>query len=121
MRFKIDENLPPEAVDVLRTRGHDVLTVRDQNLTGAADQVITGACTAENRVFVTMDLDFSDIRAYPPGEHQGLVVFRLARQSRRNVLSCLTHLLPLLETEQLTGRLWIVGETEIRIRGGNEP
>ncbi len=30
MQFKLDENLPPAAADLLRGRGHDVMTVYDQ-------------------------------------------------------------------------------------------
>lgn len=31
MRFKTDENIPTEAVDLLRAAGHDVVTVFDQD------------------------------------------------------------------------------------------
>ena len=65
---------------------------------------------------VTFDLDFSDIRAYPPDEHQGLLVLRLKRQDRDHVLRTFERLLPLLEQEDIAGRLWIVDENRIRIR-----
>ena len=32
MQFKLDENLPPPAADLLRSLGHDVMTVYDQGL-----------------------------------------------------------------------------------------
>ncbi len=37
MRFKLDENLPPEAAAFLRDRGHEVPTVWDQGLRGRPD------------------------------------------------------------------------------------
>jgi predicted nuclease of predicted toxin-antitoxin system len=37
MKFKIDENLPVEAAELIRNEGYDAVTVWDQNLGGAAD------------------------------------------------------------------------------------
>lgn len=116
MRFKIDENLPIDAALLLVNAGHDALTVLDQNLNGAADTRIATVCREEQRAIVTFDLDFSDIRKYPPSEYHGLVVLRLLRQDRDYVLDELTRLLPVLEQETLSGTLWIVDEDRIRIR-----
>jgi len=37
IRFKVDENLHPEAAMFLRDHGHDAVTVWDQNLRGTSD------------------------------------------------------------------------------------
>ena len=66
MNFKIDENLPVEYVDLLSAAGYSSETVVEENLTGADDAVVTGVCEKENRILLTLDLDFSDIRSYPP-------------------------------------------------------
>ncbi|MCP3957168.1 MAG: hypothetical protein GY719_04890 [bacterium] len=116
MRFKIDENLPVDLAKLLRESGHDAETVYDEDLIGAPDPEIVALCQSENRVVVTFDLDFSDIRAYPPAEHQGLVVLRLKRQDRDHVLKTMERLLPLFEEEEIAGKLWIVDEERIRIR-----
>ena len=76
MRFKIDENLPVDAAESLRDAGHDALTIDDQQMVGDSDPKIAAVCQSEQRAIVTLDLDFSDIRAYPPGEYHGLVVLR---------------------------------------------
>ncbi|MBS0167289.1 DUF5615 family PIN-like protein [Nitrospira sp. CMX1] len=34
MRFKLDENLPPDASTLLSNSGHDALTIWDQGLQG---------------------------------------------------------------------------------------
>ena len=39
MKFKIDENLPVEAADILRGAGFAADAVGDENLTGADDAV----------------------------------------------------------------------------------
>ena len=68
MRFKADENLPVEAAEVLRGSGHDAQTVLEQQLGGTADSGLAVLCQREGRALVTLDLDFADIRAYPPAE-----------------------------------------------------
>jgi predicted nuclease of predicted toxin-antitoxin system len=66
MQFKTDENMPVEAADDLRQAGHDTLTVADQHLAGQPDERVAEICRTERLALVTLDLDFSDIRAYPP-------------------------------------------------------
>jgi len=63
--FKIDENLPQDAAELLRAHGFDAETVLQENLAGAEDGVIADAIQRESRVLITLDLDFSDIRTYP--------------------------------------------------------
>jgi predicted nuclease of predicted toxin-antitoxin system len=77
MQFKIDENLHSDAANLLRQHGHDALTVHEQGLRGEADVDIASVCRQEERAIVTLDLDFSDIREYPPEEYYGIVVLRL--------------------------------------------
>ena len=116
VRFKTDENLPIEVVEQIKASGHDALSVVDQGPGGAPDPSIAQVCTAEDRVLVTLDTDFSDIRAYPPGSHPGIIVFRLARQDKQTVLDVTKRLLVALETEVLAGALWVVDERRIRVR-----
>jgi predicted nuclease of predicted toxin-antitoxin system len=116
MQFKIDENLHESVAALLRKHGHDAVTVHDQHLTGGADDNLAEVCRLEARAILTLDLDFADIRAYPPGRYAGIVVFRLHRPSRKRVDEVLRRLIPLLETEPLQGRLWIVDDEGFRVR-----
>ena len=117
MRFKTDENLPIDVADLLRLAGHDALTVFDQRLIGEDDKRILDICKEEGRTLITLDLDFSDVRSYPPQEYLGLIVLRLHRQDKSYVLETIRRIIPLFEQEQIEGRLWIVEENRIRIRG----
>lgn len=117
MRFKTDENLHPDASVFLSARGHDAITVWDQGLRGTLDEDLAQVCKQEGRVLVSLDLDFSDIRAYPPEEFPGILVLRLRSQDSKSVLAVLRRLLPLLEREAPAGQLWVVDETGVRIRG----
>lgn len=117
MKFKIDENLPAELTEMLRAAKHDAENVFDEKLVGESDQNIISVCQAEKRCLITLDLDFSDMRAYPPEQFQGLIVLRLRRQDKPYVMEITRKLVPLLEQEILPGRLWIVEENRVRIRG----
>ena len=116
MLFKIDENLPVEVAELLRDSGHDALTVLDQQLGGQPDRTIGGILRDEKRALMTLDLDFADIRAFPPGEYAGLILFRLPVQDKHSILSLVKRVIPLLSREPLVGTLWIVDPTAIRIR-----
>jgi len=116
VRFKIDENLPVELGAELRDAGHEAASVHDQRLVGTSDRRLSEVCKIEGRIFVTLDLDFADIRTYPPDEHPGLIVLRLSRQDKAHVIDMFRRTLNALGHEPVEGRLWIVEEKRIRIR-----
>lgn len=115
MQFKIDENLPPELADLLAAAGHDASTVPGERLGGAADPEIAAVCQQEGRILITLDLDFADIRFYPPGSLPGIVVMRLDDQNKDNLLRVFSWLITNLDPS-LLGNLWIVEEDRIRAR-----
>lgn len=115
MRFKIDENLPIEVAEMLLNEGHDALTVLDQQMCGDTDDQIAAVCQRERRIIVLLDLDFANIRAYPPRDFSGLIVLRLKKQDKVHALEVFKRLLRTLSSEQLEKRLWIVDENRIRI------
>ncbi len=119
MKFKIDENLPAEAAGILRDAGFVADTVADESLSGADDDVVAATSWSERRVLVTMDLDFANIRAYPPGEHCGIIVLRVKRQDKPNVLTYVRRLAAALPRRDPTGELWIVDGNRIRFRQGS--
>ena len=115
-RFKLDENLPRDALIFLAGAGHDAHSVSDERLGGGADAGVLEACLNEDRILVTLDLDFADIRAYPPSEHRGIWVLRPVTQSIGNILAVLRGAMALLAKEPTDKRLWIVEQTRVRIR-----
>ena len=116
MQFKIDENLHIDVADYLRQHGYDAMTVNEQGLQGQSDDVIANICQQESRVLVTLDLDFADMRRYPPNRYAGLLVLRLTDQSRISVLRTMMRIQPLFQAEPMDGQLWIVDEHQLRIR-----
>jgi len=116
MKVKIDENLPQEIANLFRDAGHDAITVGDEGLSGRPDGMIASRVRGEERVLLTLDLDFSDILAYPPERYVGLAVLRLNRQDRQHVLQVIMRLIPVFAREDPKGHLWIVEEDQVRIR-----
>jgi predicted nuclease of predicted toxin-antitoxin system len=118
MRFKVDENLHPEVAVHLCAAGHDAMTIFAQGMRGYADDKIAAVCQQEQRVILTLDLDFSNIRRYPPQDHAGIIVLRPGNKGRASVMRTLNQFMPLLATVPLIGHLWIVEEQRVRIRSG---
>lgn len=116
-RIKVDENLPESIAQMLRSSGHDAIGVRDQGLAGAPDERVAGVCRSEGRALLTFDLDFADIRLHPPESSAGFIVLRLARQDADYASAAVARIVPLLSAEDLAGKLWIVDELAVRIRG----
>lgn len=116
MRFKIDENLPIETADILQQAGHDAMTVHAENLVGTNDRTLAVVCGDEDRILISLDLGFADIRSYPPEGSPGFIVIRSKRQDKPTVLGIIHNLTVALEKEIVAGKLWIVEEKRIRIR-----
>jgi predicted nuclease of predicted toxin-antitoxin system len=81
VRFKLDENLSPSLAEMFAAAGHEAHSVAQQRLGGQPDALVIEVCSGEQRVFVTLDLDFSNNLAYPPVEFAAIVVLRLADQA----------------------------------------
>jgi predicted nuclease of predicted toxin-antitoxin system len=118
LRFKTDENVHPEAAALLRKHGHDALTVWDQNLRGGRDPELAATCREEQRVLLTLDRGFGNIRSYPPEHFPGLIILQIDSQSRQAVVATIERLLPSLERKSLDGCLWVVDGHRIRERRG---
>ncbi len=111
MLFKLDENLPVEIAELLSDLGHDAKTIKDQRLQRVNDRVLLERCDKEN---------FSDIRTYPPQEHEGIIILRVGNQSKKHVIGVFKRILPLIDQEPINKRLWLVEENAVRIRGENK-
>ena len=120
MKFKIDENLPVEISELLYSAHQDTVTAMDQGLRGADDSLIIDACLREGRVLVTLDLDFADVRVYPPQQFPGFMVLRVRQQNKHHLIAVFQQVIPLIKQEPVEHQLWIIEENRVRIRGEEE-
>lgn len=107
MKLKIDENLPAECAGILSRGRLRADTVADEGLTGADDAALAAKTRSEGRVLVTLDLDFANIRAYPPAEYAGIIVLRPKKQDKQSVLELVHRLALVLVNHPPTGELWM--------------
>jgi predicted nuclease of predicted toxin-antitoxin system len=117
VEFKIDENLPSEACRILQDAGHGAVSVLDQELGGHPDSDIAIVCKTEGRALITLDTDFGNILAYPPAGFPGIIVIRTKDQAKPTVLNFVHRIVAALQSHSLPGRLWIVENDRMRIRG----
>ena len=115
MKFKTDENLSDEVAEYFRECEHDAVSVLEEGLGGHNDDRIAEVCLEEDRILVTLDRGFSDIRKYVPSRFPGMIVLRSKLQGRNAILGLIQQLLPSLDGKSLRGRLWIVEPGRIRI------
>lgn len=116
LRFKLDENIPREAEVLLSGSGHDSHSVISEDIAGCPDEELIEVCRREQRILVTLDLDFSDIRLYPPALHSGIWILRPPSQSVSAICSLLERALSMLKVEPAERHLWIVDIERVRIR-----
>ena len=114
--IKLDENLGRTHVDILRNAGYEADRVHDQGLSGATDATVWERVCAEGRFFVTLDLDFSDVRRYPPGTHPGILLIRSRSRSRPAVTEVLSRVIVERSLDELRGCLAVADESFTRIR-----
>ncbi len=74
MKLKLDENLSRHLKPALVSLQHDVVTVIDEDLLSQPDPIVAAAAKSEGRILLTLDLEFADLRKYPPGSHPGIIL-----------------------------------------------
>ncbi|CAH2570659.1 hypothetical protein PRNO82_00047 [Planktothrix rubescens] len=116
MLIKLDENMSVAHAEFLRQMGYDCDRVTDEGLSGADDEIVWQEACAEGRFFITLDLDFSDVRRFPPGTHPGILLLRSRSRSRQYVLDVLSRVVSEQPLETLQGCLVVADEMQTRIR-----
>ncbi|MGH9432693.1 MAG: DUF5615 family PIN-like protein [Terriglobia bacterium] len=116
MRLKLDENLPRSLKEKLRALEHDVRTVEDENLLSRPDTVVAGAAREEGRILLTLDVEFGDLRKYPPGNHPGIILFRPRSFGLMTVQRFVEEFARQTDLQVLTKCVVVVDPNRIRVR-----
>ncbi len=116
MRIKLDENLPSTLAALLAELGHDSDTVPGEGLAGQCDRVVWEAAQESERFLITQDLDFADLRRYVASGHHGVLVLRLHRPTRSQIIARVRTLFESSDVSSWAGSFVLATETKIRIR-----
>ena len=116
MKIKLDENIPVQLAEMLANLGHDADTVADEELKGQPDLKIWQVAQGSERFLITQDLDFSDVRAFVPGSHHGVLLVRLGNPSRRALLERLRYLFQAEDVESWARCFVVVTDRKLRLR-----
>lgn len=116
MRIKVDEDLPGDAVRLLRERGYDAVSVVAQGMSGWKDRPLWEAVQAEQRFLVTADKGFGDLREYAPGTHAGVLLLRPDEDGIRPVMDLLRRVLDNYALADLAGSTTVATPRAIRVR-----
>jgi Uncharacterized protein conserved in bacteria len=76
MKLKLDENLSRHLKESLSVLQHDVMSAAEEGLLSQPDTAIAAAANLEGRMLFSLDIEFGDLRKYPPGSHPGIILFR---------------------------------------------
>ena len=115
MKIKLDQNLSQHLRDDLTALKHDVDSVFDEGLSGAGDPEVLKAATSQDRILLTLDTDFLDLKVYPPGNHRGVIVFRPPRQGALAVADFIKAFVRSTDLEKYYRRTTVVERTRARI------
>lgn len=118
MRFLVDANMPRSTLAVLTRLGHQLEFARDSGLGHAPDSQIAARARETGAALITRDVDFADVRHYPPADYQGIVVLRLPDDATaQDIANLLDRFLKQTELiNQLPGHLAILEFHRVRFR-----
>ena len=116
MKLFSDECVYQKTVVSIREWGHDIITAWEVGLSGKSDDEILEYAVKEKRILITADLDFSNVRHYPPSDHWGIIVLKIKPSILPNVHNILRSLLQQESQEYFSNALIVVDRNKYRLR-----
>jgi predicted nuclease of predicted toxin-antitoxin system len=116
VRLLLDENLSLHAQTV-RDLGHDAVSIVEIGLSGTDDKDVPVAAIDNGRVLLTLDADFANVLRYPTAETPDVVRLRVHPAIEEAIDAMLRRAIPVIAEISVTGKLVVVDERRIRVRG----
>jgi len=89
MRILADENIPLSVVKALKEEGHDIVTLYDLGKTGITDESVVDVAEREDRIILTLDLDFGHIYYFTKRGLVNIIVVRSKMPISENITKLL--------------------------------
>ena len=116
MKFLGDMGVSPRTIALLREQGYDAIHLIEENLEKMTDQNILDKARQEERILLTVDLDFAQLLAISGDSLPSVILFRLGNVSREVVNRRLLAILNDYATELTNGLIISVTDVSIRLR-----
>ncbi len=116
MQIKVDEDLPKALVNLLQSKGYQADGVFNQGMSGWKDPALWQAVQSEQRFLITADKGFADVRRYPPGMHNGVLLLRPNQDGIWPMIELLEKVLQDYDLRNLSGTVTVVTPRGIRVR-----
>jgi len=116
MKFLGDMGIYPRTIALLREQGYDAIHLIEENLEKMTDQNILDKARQEERILLTVDLDFAQLLAISGDSLPSVILFRLGNVSREVVNRRLLAILNNYATELTNGLIISVTDVSIRLR-----
>ncbi len=85
-RFYVDEDVPHQAVEILRELGFNVLTAEEAGRRGHPDENHLAEALKQSRILVTRDRDYLNERRFPLNQCPALVVCDFGTGTREQII-----------------------------------
>lgn len=119
MKFFLDHCVSNRVGTTLRMAGHEIIRLREVLPNDSPDPTVLHQAGELDAILVSLNGDFTDITAYPPSNHGGIIALQV-RNRPETITAIMDRLLEYLrqhpEQQLLAGKLLLVEAHRIRLR-----
>jgi predicted nuclease of predicted toxin-antitoxin system len=117
LRFLIDEDCPLSLENLLNLKGYDTIHVKTSGLSGTKDPQLFIFAQQEQRIIISRDLGWANIKTYPPNSHCGLIVLRFPFEANAiEIRQVVEQFIDRVDTSEIVGATVIVDKNKFRVR-----
>jgi len=119
LRLFADHCISNLIIESLRSAGHEVLRLKDVLPVESPDPVVIAKAQELNAILLSLNSDFADIVAYPPGRFKGILAVQV-RDHPEAIFYIVERLIRYLQfhptMQDYRGKLLVVEPDRIRVR-----
>ena len=114
--FLADECVFATTIRLLQRKGFKINSASEEKLLGVSNGVLLKRAKVQKKIFVTNDLDFSNILLYPLGSHSGIVILKITKKTEDQVHSVFLKFLEEISLPSIYGSLVVIDKNKYRVR-----
>jgi predicted nuclease of predicted toxin-antitoxin system len=120
MSILVDHCVPRQYLRLLQEWGYEASALREHLPPDTDDESVLELAQTLDGALLTIDMDFANIKIYPPQDYQGIIVMRYSAQNEEVVSKTLRQVLNDLYRDGLRQALIVISEERYRVRREEE-